>query len=242
MARKKSSTDAGVTGAAPAPKKKRWYHNLVEAYRMTRQVKPAIGWMMLGAAVGVMVLAIAIGLWVGHPIYLGLFGLTVAVLVAMSILAFHARRAGYAQIEGRPGAVGAVLGQIKRGWDIEQEPVAINPRTQDLVYRLVGRPGIVLISEGPPHRVQRMLKDEERKVSRVAPNVTVHRLQCGREEGQIPLPRLENRLRKLPRVLTNAEVTQVAKRLRALGAARMPIPKGVDPMRARPDRKGMRGR
>ncbi len=30
--------------------------------------------------------------------------------------------------------------------------------------------------------------------------------------------------------------------LNALGAVRLPVPKGVDPMRARPDRKGMRGR
>ena len=42
--------------------------------------------------------------------------------------------------------------------------------------------------------------------------------------------------------ITKAEVSEVAKRLRALGAARLPIPKGVDPMRARPDRKAVKGR
>jgi len=46
----------------------------------------------------------------------------------------------------------------------------------------------------------------------------------------------------LKKTLTTAEVGQVAKRLQALGSTKMPIPKGVDPMKARPDRKGMRGR
>ncbi|MGO2739556.1 MAG: DUF4191 domain-containing protein, partial [Cellulosimicrobium funkei] len=34
----------------------------------------------------------------------------------------------------------------------------------------------------------------------------------------------------------------VSKRLRALGVSRLPIPKGIDPTRARPDRKGLKGR
>ncbi|GMA89001.1 hypothetical protein GCM10025868_42510 [Angustibacter aerolatus] len=42
--------------------------------------------------------------------------------------------------------------------------------------------------------------------------------------------------------LSKAEVVAVHKRLRALGAQRLPVPKGIDPMRARPDRRGMRGR
>ena len=42
--------------------------------------------------------------------------------------------------------------------------------------------------------------------------------------------------------LTKQEVAEVNKRLTALGGVKLPVPKGVDPMRARPDRKGMRGR
>jgi hypothetical protein len=42
--------------------------------------------------------------------------------------------------------------------------------------------------------------------------------------------------------LTKQEAAAVNKRLKALGAARPPVPKGIDPLRARPDRKGLRGR
>lgn len=242
MARK--NTDAAPDAAAPqtAPKKRRWYHNVADAYRLVVKAKPGFRWMLWGSALGVIVLFVVIGLLVDHPIYLGILGVLVSTLVAMSLLAFQTRKTAYGQIEGRPGAAGAVLGEIRRGWNVEKEPVAVNPRTQDLVYRIVGRAGVVLVSEGPAHRVAKMLKDEERKVARVAQNTPVHHVQVGPDEGQVPLTKLESRLRKLPRALTKAEVAEVAHRLRALQSSKMPIPKGVDPMRARPDRKGMRGR
>jgi hypothetical protein len=37
-------------------------------------------------------------------------------------------------------------------------------------------------------------------------------------------------------------VATVHKRLKALGGVRMPLPHGIDPSRARPDRRAMRGR
>ena len=111
-----------------------------------------------------------------------------------------------------------------------------------MVFRMVGRPGIVLISEGPATRVGRLLKDEERRVTRVVPNVPVHLLQTGRDEGQIPLTKLQSKVRRLPRKLTPAEVLTVSNRLRSLSTNKLPIPKGIDPLRARPNRKAARGR
>src|SRR5699024_6521265 len=161
---------------------------------------------------------------------------------AMFVRARRAETVAYRRIEGDPGAVSAALGTIKRGWNIEEEPVAIHPRYQDMVFRAVGRPGVVLISEGPPHRVPRMLEKERKRVARVIPNVTIQELQCGRGEGQIPLPKIASKVRRLKPRLTKSEVSEVSKRLRALKSNAMPIPKGVDPRNVRPDRKGMRGR
>lgn len=244
MARKKNEADPGAPSAAQrsTPKKRRWYHNVADAYRLVVNANPTFRWILVGTVLGVIALFVGIGFLVGQPVYLGILGLLVAALAAMSLLALQTRRTAYTQIEGQPGAAGAVLGEIRRGWSVEPEPVAVNPRTQDLVYRVVGRPGVVLVSEGPGHRVTRMLKDEERKVARVAQNTPVHHVQVGHDEGQVPLTRLERHLRRLPKKLTKTEVAEVAHRLRALPSNRMPIPRGVDPMRARPDRKGMRGR
>ncbi|MFC7406044.1 DUF4191 domain-containing protein [Georgenia alba] len=241
MARTKSDSES--TGdAAPKEKKQRWYHNVRDAYKLTRQVYPSITWLLIGTFVLVMGAALAIGFAWGHPIYMSFFGLLLSVTLMMVILAVQVRKASYKQIDGRPGAVGAVLGQIRRGWNLEEEPVAVNPRTQDVVFRMIGRPGIVLISEGPSHRVNRMLNDEKRKVSRVAPNVPVHLVQYGNDDGQVPIGKLIRTVQRLPKRLTSAEVAQVAKRMQALGSAKLPVPKGVDPMRARPDRKALKGR
>jgi len=67
-------------------------------------------------------------------------------------------------------------------------------------------------------------------------------LQCGGEEGQIPLPKIASKVQRQKPKLTKVEVAEVSKRLRALSRNKLPIPKGVDPQRMRPDRKAMRGR
>jgi hypothetical protein len=160
----------------------------------------------------------------------------------MFTLTRRAERAAYSRIEGQPGASISALGTIRRGWTFTEEPVAIAPRTQDLVFRGVGRPGVVLIGEGPAHRVDKLLESERKRTARVLQGVPIVLIQVGREEGQVPLPKLARTVQRLKPSLTKQETGEVVKRLTALGAVKMPVPKGVDPMRARPDRKGMKGR
>jgi hypothetical protein len=244
MARTKSG--AGDSADAPTkkqkkPKKQRWYHQVWAAYKMTRRQDPLVTWIMLAVFCGILALALLIGFLTGHPIYATVIGLPFSLLAAMFVLTRKAERAAYTQIEGQPGAVRAALGTVRGGWSFEDEPVAVN-RQQDLVFRGIGRPGVVLVSEGPSHRVQRMLDDERRRTSRVLQNVPITTLQVGNGEGQIPLPKVARKVQKMKKTLTRAEAAEVGKRLKALGGVRLPVPKGVDPMKARPDRKGMRGR
>ena len=236
---KKNTTDAG---AAPKPKKKRWYHQIWEVFQMVRRAQPSITFVLLGVFLGVVAIGVAIGLIFNQVVYFALMSVPFGLLAAMFILARRAETVAYRRIEGEPGAVSAALGTIKRGWNIEEEPVAIEPRHQDMVFRAVGRPGVVLIAEGPAHRVPKLLEGERKRVARIVPNVPIVLLQCGRDEGQIPLPKIASKVRKQKPQLTKNEVAEVSKRLRALKSHALPIPKGVDPRRARPDRKGMRGR
>ena len=238
-----SSSGAGSTAVKPPKQKKtRWYHQVWQAYRMTRKQDPAVTWLMLAVFVGILAVAVLIGLAWGPWLYTLLLGLPFALLGAMFVLARRAEAAAYTQIEGQPGASRAALGTIRRGWTFAEEPVAVDPRTQDLVFRGVGRAGVVLVGEGPSGRVGRLLESERKRTARLVPNVPVHIIQAGPEEGQVPLRKLPRTVQKLKPSLTKQEVGEVLKRLTALGAARLPVPKGIDPMRARPDRKGMRGR
>ena len=213
-----------------------------DVYRMTVKVDPKVRpWIALAAA-GPFAALLLIGFAVGHPIYLGFIGAMLGLLGGLIVLTRRAERAAYSQIEGVPGAAGQALKTLRRGWTVSEEPVAVDPRTRDTVFRAVGRPGVVLVSDGPVPRVDRMLEAERRKVARLLPDVPLHVVRSGRGEGQVPIAKLPRHLMRLKPTLNKAEITAVLKRLRAMGGMRLPMPKGVDPMRARPDRKAARGR
>lgn len=231
--------------ASATPKKRRWYHQLWDVFTMTRRHDPRVVWWMLIVFVATVAVGIGIGFLVnpGMLWYFIVLAVPFGLLFAMIILSRRAERAAYSRIEGQPGAVSAALGTIRRGWNIEEEPVVVDPRTQAMVFRAIGKPGVVLIGDGGTRGVQQRILDGERKrVLRLIPEAPVHLIQCGREEGQVPLPEIVKALRKLKGSLTKLEVAEVSKRLTALAKLRMPIPKGMDPSRARPDRKAMRGR
>ncbi|PZR53762.1 DUF4191 domain-containing protein [Xylanimonas oleitrophica] len=237
-----SNASSDATPKQKKPKKQRWYHQVWAAYQMTRRQDPSVTWLIVGVFVGILLLGTVVGLLTDAFWYVMIVALPFAFLGGMFTLTRRAERAAYTQIEGQPGAARAALGTVRGGWVFDDEPVAVNARTQDFVFRGVGRAGVVLVSEGPAHRVGRLLEDERKRVARVLPNVPITLIQVGREEGQVPLTKVARQVSRLKRTLTRPEAAEVSKRLKALGANRLPVPKGIDPFKARPDRKGMRGR
>ncbi|GEL93848.1 DUF4191 domain-containing protein [Cellulomonas composti] len=234
MARDKTETTA--------PRKKRWYHQYAEAYRMTREVDRSVTWILLAIFVGVTAVGVLVGLLLDHVVYFTVLAVPFALMATMLVFGRKVEAAAYSRIEGQPGAALAALRTLRRGWTFLEQPVAIDPRTQDMVFRGVGRPGVVLVGEGPHGRVTKLLEAERKRTARVISGAPVIVIECGDGEGQVPLRKLPGKVRKLKQQLTKAEVAEISKRLTALGAAKLPVPKGVDPMRARPDRKGIRGR
>lgn len=237
MARKNSDAPSDTS-----TKKPRWYRQLWQAYQMTREVDPSVLWWMLTAFIGTVAVALVIGLLARAWVFWLILGVMFGVLSATIVLARRAEKAAYSRLDGQPGAALAALGTIRRGWEFQDEPVAVDPRTKDLVFRGVGRPGIVLIGEGPSGRIDKLLETERKRTARVLPTVPITLLQVGSGTDQVELRLLPRKVQRLKPALTKQEVAEVSKRMRALGATRLPIPKGVDPTRARPDRKGMRGR
>ncbi len=109
------------------------------------------------------------------------------------------------------------------------------------MFRGVGRAGVVLVSEGPPHRAKRLLDAERKRVARVLPNVPVTTIQVGDGEDQVALPKLPAPSRSSSRPSRSPRRRRSPSAC-ARSASRLPIPKGIDPTRARPDRKGLKGR
>ncbi len=238
------------TAQSAQPKKRRRLaqvaQNIKDSYTISRRSYPWIGWALLGIVVALLVLAGVLAAVTSQALwYWLLMALVFALMVDMIVLSLATRRASYMQIEGHPGAVKAVLDQAGRGWFVESNPVAFSPKGQDLVWRMVGRPGVVLVAEGSPGRTQHLIEDEKKVLHRILSTVPVHVISVGTAEGQVRLIHLERALRRLPTKptkLTNTEIDRVAKRLSSLSAKGLPIPKYMDPNNIRPDRRAIRGR
>lgn len=259
MAQKKTSSRADAAAASastqPAafdpkvkvdkdgkPKKRRWFHNVADGYRMTAKIVPDAKFWVWVPALIVLVVFVVLGVVTGRWIFFPVLGLTLALLVAMAMLSWKVNQARYTQLDGQLGAVGALLDEGRRGWSTSAQPMTVNPRHRDVVYRAVGRPGVVLISEGPAHRVGRLLEEESRRITRVMPEVPVHRLQIGNDTGQTHISKMWKTMSGFPGKLTSAEISTIAKRMDSIAAKRAPIPKGVDPTKARVSRRALRGR
>ena len=225
------------------PEKEGRLKQIALVYRMTKKSDPRIGLILLAvflvtAAVAFGVFTLIPGGWVFDVVTAVLFGL----LSVLIIFGRRAQKAQYAQIEGQPGAAAAALNQLRRGWKVEPG-IAFN-RNQDLVHRVVGPPGIVLVGEGNPHRLKSLLANERRKHVRVASETPIFEVIAGDGEGAVPIPKLSRYVSKLGRNIKPAEMTDVLQRLRALDATRsnIPIPKGPMPTSMKGARQNMRGR
>ena len=226
------------------PKRQGTFSQMKQVYQMTKKSDPNIGWILLFWSALTLLVFVAVGVLLNNWITLLILGVAAAAIVAMLILSRRAQNAAFTQIEGQPGRSGAAMNSVRRGWIVEEQPVAAN-RHQDLVFRGLGKPGIVLVTEGPSSRVQNLVRTEKKHLNRVVPGVPVHVIETGHDENQVELKDVVKTMNKLPKTLTQKEMQDVSGRLSTLNNIRNPmngIPKVVDPNRVRPDRRAMRGR
>jgi hypothetical protein len=226
---------------ATKPKRDRWKYlrQMRDNYRLAKQIKPALGWILLGIFLSIFTVFVVIGILFNNPITFILIGLPLATVPTTWYFSRVAMRAAYAQVEDQPGGAAAVAQAMRGNWSVT--PGVNATRNQDLVHRAVGRPGVVLISEGPPSRVQHLLNSEAKRTARYVPDIPIHTIQSGTGEGQVPVNKLQKALGKLPKALTPGEVTAVRRRLDALKTQPVAgIPKGPVPRSAKAARKGQR--
>ena len=236
-----STTDPGT----PAKKKRggKFFERLGtlrENFRMTQQAYPWVALEMLGILVVVTaIVAIPVGLLLNW-LTAFLVAVPLAVLAALFWFSRRAMKAAYTRIEGQPGAAPAVIQQMRGNWSVT--PAVAVTRNSDIVSRVVGRCGVVLVAEGPSNRVQHLLANERKKTARWLPEVPIYEIQVGVEPDQVRIAKLQRELTRLPNALRPAEVNDIRRRLDALSAreAPVPIPKGPIPKSGKIP-KSMRG-
>ena len=235
-ARKKASND---------PKDMGRIRQIVRAYQVTHEHDRALPFLLIGAFVLPIAIGVVVGLLWGYAFNVILLGVMIGLLAAMLTLVRRAKAATYKRYAGQAGSAEVALQMLPKKW-VSTPAIAAN-RNRDVIHRTLGPGGLVLIGEGEPGRVRQLLASEVKKHERVAYGVTVTTVIMGSKEGQVPLNKLADHIRKLPKVLQAHQITDIKQRLRALDALRPPVPVPKGPMPASPRqvkgaRQAMRGR
>ncbi|HWB72222.1 MAG TPA: DUF4191 domain-containing protein [Egibacteraceae bacterium] len=201
------------------------------AFSKTREADRRLVPLMAAVALAALLVCGVIGALLGQLVAGLAVGVPLALLGGVAVFGRRTTAVALGSIEGRPGAAAAVLQGMRGPWRVT--PAVAFTRKQDFVHRVVGRPGVILVGEGAPARVGSLLRQERRKVARVAGDTPVHEVSVGDREGQVPLGRLQVHLARLPRALKARGIGALDTRLSALGGSDVPLPKGPLP-RGRP--------
>lgn len=212
--------------ASRARRKQIW-----QAFKMQRREDSRLIPWMLVAFVGSVAVIFALGLLAGLEWIFLPFGVAVGVLAAISVFGRRVQRSVYTKADGQPGAAGWALDNMKGQWRVT--PGVAGTTHLDAVHRVIGRPGIILVAEGAPHRVRSLIAQEKKRTARVAGTMPIYEVMVGNDEGQVPLRRLQRHLMKLPRNISRKEMESMETRLASLGSRAAALPKGPMPAGAK---------
>ncbi|MEO7126171.1 MAG: DUF4191 domain-containing protein [Nakamurella sp.] len=167
--------------------------------------------------------------WIGMA-----FGILMGVMLALIVFARRVQRSVYKQAEGTPGAAAwSLQNNLKGRWRIT--PTIAGTTHMDAVHRVIGRPGIILVGEGAPHRVKPLIAQEKKRIARVVGDTPIYDFIVGTGEDEVRLRKLNSHLMRLPRNISANAVSQLDTKLASL-ASRSPqigLPKGPMPAGAK---------
>lgn len=230
---------------SPAPEKRPgFFSQLRSLFVFTKQEFGWLPWMLIGVVLAGIAVGVGVGflippLAVWSIILWGITGLLAGILGALMLMTRLSTKAMYRKLDGMPGAAGHVLSTaLGRNWQSSDMPVGVNPKTQEAVYRAIGRGGVVIIGEGARGRLTRLISDEKSKVQRVAAGVPVTVFYVGHADDEVEIAKLGKAIKSLPKKIDRSTMAAVIKRVESVSQSvtSLPIPKGVDPLKARAGR------
>lgn len=237
---------------AKRPKRNNMFKQIKQLYDFTRQDDPQVTWWVLGSFFIPFIVIIALGFvmklnWLSW-IMMVILAFMVGLLAATFVLSRRSETVGYKRIEGQPGAAGAVLQSLsKRIYTVSEQPVWVDPRTKDMIWRATSLYGVYLVVEGPRSRTAKAVENEKAKIRRVTKgsDIRIVTIYTGNGEGETPISGLSKAMRKrYKNPLTQDELTHLNDRLNTLQKmSGLGMPQGIDPRAAQHmSRRAMRGR
>src|SRR5699024_2116543 len=86
-----------------------------QVHALSVKHKKPTPWLLAAAVLGSTILGVGAGFVFGGMIFTTIIGLMVGILLGMFMLGRFAETAAFAQMDGQPGAFGAVLNTARRG-------------------------------------------------------------------------------------------------------------------------------
>jgi len=186
--------------------------------------------IVIGSGLAVIVVLVVVGLLTHLAGIVIPLGVLAGFSTAAILFGRYAQSAQYQAIAGQPGAAAAIVQSMRGNWTVT--PAVAGNRNMDIVHRVVGRAGVVLIGEGAPNGLSSLMAAEKKKISRIAYGVPIIEMQVGENNGQIPIRQLQRKLMRLPRELKPGAVTDLNNRLKALPSS-LQAPRGPMPRQGR---------
>lgn len=214
-----------------------------EVYKRTTEADKKANLYMGLAALGGAAVALLIGVLLNvYWVVTVLTAILLALLAATFVLTQRAKVGTYARYAGQPGSAEVAFSMLNN----KKYKYAIGiayTRDLDLVHRVIGPCGVVLVGEGQTGRVKQLLSQEQRRHQQVLFGVPVTTIVMGDAAGQTKLADLAKTIEKLPKAIEGIQQTNIETKLRSLDAVRpkAPLPKGPLP-NAKGINRAMRGR
>ncbi|NBX71110.1 MAG: DUF4191 family protein [Actinobacteria bacterium] len=222
-----------MSNRQPAPEKQKWHKQLRETYSIASQYTSLLALKLLLVFVVVFGVVFGIGLATGLIAFFAILSVGLSLLATLIVFGRIAERAIYASVENQPGAAASVLQSMSPRTGFTTTPAVGFDKLQNMVHRVVGRPGVILVGEGS--RPQQLLSEQKKIHARFAPGVPIHEVVVG--ENGVTLRKLRKELKKFPKALRPAATTELRRRFTALPANQIPIPKGPMPTRGKAPRR-----
>lgn len=151
---KGSKTDKEAKAVAKAARRqasKERRTQLWQAFQIQRKEDKALLPWMIGVLVASIVVFFVIGLIFSIQWFLLPIGILVGVLAAFIIFGRRVQKTVYKKADGQAGAAAWALDNLQGAWRVSQ---AVAGTTQlDALHRVIGRPGVILVGEGNPGRI-----------------------------------------------------------------------------------------
>ena len=228
---KPTKEDKKAAKAASRAASKERRAQIWQAFQMQRKEDKALIPLLAATVIITAGVLVSLSFLVGIAWWVALIlGLILGALLAFIVFGRRVQKNVYRKADGQAGAAAWVLENLKGAWRVSN---AVAATTQlDAVHRVIGRPGVILVAEGAPHRLKPLLAQEKKRAARVIGDTPIYEFIVGNDEDQVPLAKLQRRITRLPKNIDTKTLDSIEARMTALqkkGGAGAAMPKGPIP-------------